>query len=359
MNYEERYSLTLTLLSPVHIGTGEDFEPTNYVIDKNSEGKDRLYEFDEVSFYKALPADQQREFDRIVSDGSSKARFELYRLITNNKKIAVKVSHRNIQVLPHVAKEYYDKIGKVVQKEGGGKNVFNDFTIAKTSVDLNSYIPYIPGSSIKGSISTAFQELLFKKFGDYKKVESLMLKPTDENLFRHLRIADALPIRQGTFIGYAKNIKRGKETQTPLETRLEGISSGCVFKTDIAINNFALDKKLSFDEIARSCNDHYLPVFQSIFDTTTDEFAKMELQDDFIEKYEKFEPQKGQFLLRIGKHSGARAVTVDGIRTIKIMQGKGRDPKYLDHETTLWLRGGGDKGLLPFGWILCEYTKVK
>jgi len=39
----------LRTLSPLHIGTGEVYEPTNFVIDES-----KLFEFDEVLFYQSL-----------------------------------------------------------------------------------------------------------------------------------------------------------------------------------------------------------------------------------------------------------------------------------------------------------------
>ena len=53
--------------------------------------------------------------------------------------------------------------------------------------------------------------------------------------------------------------------------------------------------------------------------------------------------------MRVGKHSSARAVTVDGVRKIKIMKGKGQKPSFGDEETTIWLINKQ-----PFGWLLCE-----
>ena len=43
----KRYKITMKLLSPVHIGTGEDFEPLNYVIDeaKKADGTTGKYLF--------------------------------------------------------------------------------------------------------------------------------------------------------------------------------------------------------------------------------------------------------------------------------------------------------------------------
>ncbi len=62
------------------------------------------------------------------------------------------------------------------------------------------------------------------------------------------------------------------------------------------------------------------------------------------------------FPLRIGRHSGAECVTVNGHRHIKKMQGKGNPDKYLDCATTVWLAAGEKKpttnqGLKPFGWV--------
>ncbi len=56
------YKLKLTAISPIHIGTGEDYEPINYVIDKldvkTADGKivkkDYMFIFDEMEFPKKI-----------------------------------------------------------------------------------------------------------------------------------------------------------------------------------------------------------------------------------------------------------------------------------------------------------------
>lgn len=63
------------------------------------------------------------------------------------------------------------------------------------------------------------------------------------------------------------------------------------------------------------------------------------------------------FLLRIGRHSGAESVTVEGVRNIKIMKGKGQTAEYMDAAKTFWLAADTkdqQTGLLPFGWVLVE-----
>jgi CRISPR-associated protein Csm5 len=348
------YRLKLTALSPIHIGTGEDYEPTNYVIDvkpiKTKDGKIThgyyLFEFSEFEFYKALDVNKQNEFERIVSDTSANARFKLYDFIYNNKDIAKSVSFRSkTRVLPKVAEDYKNKIGKVVQKEGGGKNVFNDFRIAKTYALSNSNKAVLPGSSLKGSISTAYQEALYKLRKDKNFVIEKMPTSKYNDIFKNILISDAIPLRQAAFIDYAVNKKRAKETKGEgVSTILEFIIPNSEFETTL------ICKDIDFAKIAKSCNDHYMPIFESQFDTQSDEFTKQNLDDKFVSKYENWRPKDGQFLIRAGKHSGARAVSVDGMRSIKIMKGKGRQSNYEDEETTVWLTFEG----YPFGWLLCE-----
>jgi len=55
------HQLAITALSPVHIGTGEDLEPTGYVID----GED-LYRFSPEAALRALPAAAREELTKVL-----------------------------------------------------------------------------------------------------------------------------------------------------------------------------------------------------------------------------------------------------------------------------------------------------
>lgn len=352
------FKLKLTALSPIHIGTGEDYEPINYVMDKikikQPDGKlidrDYMFVFDEMEFFSNLNTVQKQEFNKIVSDTSYDARFKLYGFIATNKAIAKKIAIQKISVLKSVADYYYNGIGKVVQKESDGKKVFNSFTIAKTYISPNTNKPILPGSSLKGSISTAYQEELFRqeKIGNkeerYKNIEDKMLKPTVNNLFKNFLISDANPKKWATFLGEAINKKR-KIDRSGIPVRVQAILQTSEFETQISIK-----EKLNFDSIMKSCNDHYLPLFRSQLNDNTDEFTKKSLSKDFISKYENFTPKQNQFLLKVGKYSGARAVTVDGMRKIRIKTNRGYVER--DEETTFWSISN-----LPFGWLLCEVVQ--
>ncbi len=66
---------------------------------------------------------------------------------------------------------------------------------------------------------------------------------------------------------------------------------------------------------------------------------------------------KQAMLLRVGRHSGAEAVTLNGVRRIKIMGGNKGNESYEQKPRTLWLAAeaqNSDVKMFPFGWILIE-----
>lgn len=376
----KRYKITMKLLSPVHIGTGQDFEPMNYVMDtdaittkdgKSIEGK-FLYVFDEMDFFKNLSPSDKLEFTKIASLTTPDAIFKLHSFVKNHKQIAKDVKKAKILVDQKVYNDYQDKVGKVVQKEGLGmnkissyqtptkvsqqslgKDVFAKFSIAKTFANPNSHKAIIPASSIKGAVSTAYQEFLFKKLRDYNKVKEKMLSPNENNIFKNLLLSDSNEIKT-TRIAYAKNIKRynkkdGSEPKEGLSTRLQVISR---VNKDISITLSI--KELNINDIRKACNDHFLPILFSHLD---DEFAKKSMKDDFLDICSNLKNslKDNEFVLRIGKHSGARATTIDGARRIKILHGKNKSTLEQE-ETTTWIVVGDQ---MPLGWVLCSYEELK
>ena len=339
-NKTKNYKIKLKPISPIHIGTGEAYEPMNYVIDKGMDDKYYMYVFDEFEFFKRLDEKAKDEFMKIASDTTGDGILKLQKFIKEKSSLARKVSYHKIQALKNVAEDYNDKIGKVVQREGGGKKVINQLVVEKTFTSPNFKKVIIPGSSLKGAIATAFGEMLYKKSKSYDTKE----------YFSDFLVADSEVIESHTFASVATNIKRNRVSRDQNESkgipvRYEAINSKSEFKTTFTIKN----NKFGIDELIKACNSHYMPIFVSQFSYETDEFTREGLSDKFIEKYEHLKLEDNQFLLRVGKHSGARAVTVDGVRKIKIMRGKGQKPSFGDEETTIWLINKQ-----PFGWLLCE-----
>ena len=115
-------------------------------------------------------------------------------------------------------------------------------------------------------------------------------------------------------------------------------------------------KLFSLNNVLNSLNSHYLPIFKTMFDDEY-EYIVDYLSEDFVERYKNLELQENQFLIRVGKHSGARAVTINSKnekRKIKVRVNKSKFEEE-DEETTTWLFGkstSDTKNLLPFGWLV-------
>jgi CRISPR-associated protein Csm5 len=305
----KRYKIKATVLSPIHIGTGEVYEPTNFIIDKEKE-KYYLYFFKEENFYKNLPLIDKKKFLELASNTTQEGIFDLWKFIAQRKKIIKDIYSYKILVSSGVGEYYINKLGRPTQlSERKDIKIYNQFQIQKAIRNLNNKKLYIPGSSIKGAINTALDE----NFEWYQN---------DDKYHKELIISDAIPKVSYEIIGYALNKERFEEDMTGPKTYIETIlstpSNKSVFEFDITIKNYKnLDKHLNIRQIIESNNNHYKPLFESMFE---DEEIKKVLGKKFKETYMKLTKslKDNQFLLRVGKHSGARAVTIEEKRKILV-----------------------------------------
>jgi len=298
----KNYRLKLTALTPIHIGTGEVYEPTNFIIDDGW-----LYEFDEVLFFKHLPQNKRFEFSKLTTLQSNTG-YELFEkihaFVLQNKQYAKDVSVNKVKVSKAIEQHYKKSIAKKVQSEGKGrdqKSVFNRFEIQKTQRLANNVSTFLTGSSIKGAISTAFQEFIYKRDGK-GKMNKLFEK---DKLFKNLSISDSIAQKADSQIGYAVNQERFEtEDDAQISTFIEVNSQGSEYLVTLSIKNFRNDdnqtmsEEITKEKIVEACNSHYQLLFN--------------------DKERTIRLSENQFLLSIGKHSGARAVTVDGLRKILV-----------------------------------------
>jgi len=149
-NELKTFKLKLTALSPIHIGSGEEYEPTNYVIKE-----DRLYAFNEhVVIEKLYERDKKLPSDDKLSDMYALVAFfrEEANFIIDNKLYIHSVS---------ISKD----ISKLYSKDFGISNnndeSMNQMLILKHISTFNPYSgnfePYIAGSSIKGALQSVLE----------------------------------------------------------------------------------------------------------------------------------------------------------------------------------------------------------
>jgi CRISPR-associated protein Csm5 len=393
------WRLAITPLSPLHIGTGEDYDPTQYVIDG-----DRLFSFSPEAALRALPEAGRDELLRILQDRPS---VELIKQVQGyfyrHRERLIPEAEHCIPVLQSIAAEYVKRIGKTAQQERD-RDIINQLRIARTYGDPASRRPILPGSSLKGAIRTALLDRVNGGAGLTR--EERDLPPTGRNrvmqqrLFRYrqfdqdpmrlVQIGDAADVRPadtlGTEIRYAVNRKRqpvtkdGREIAAQAENLRQVLE--CVpplrpraFQGSIALHDLGSltgpklpdpDLRWTFAELAGACNDFYRPILER----ETRELRTRGYLDaawlDTVERIltahrENLEANRA-FLLRVGFHSGAESVTLNGVRDIKINMGKDPQTGRTRYESmsvtkTVWLAAHDiqdRRDLVPFGWLLIE-----
>ncbi len=396
-HFLKHYTLKYTPLSPLHIGTGETYEPTNYVIDDGT-----LYEFDTGGAYSALSANDRAELSKIVSKPEAHMLKSVQKFFYDRREALKPWAVNAIPVLDGVVRLYETRVGQTANREGNGGHVLNKLEIDRTSYNPVTRQPVLFGSSVKGAIRTALLDQINKGERAYERkglheFQGRLLKYRDLERGKlkleldPLRLvslsdsswqsASSLPTSQ---VFLAVNRKKSPVTNEQGQLRsamgenlyqiLECIPAcyaqsfiGQLTMQQVGTGNHpalpAVDLRFSAETIAHVCNRFYLPIFNAERKLMQErEYADTDwhktITDILSISSEKLKTGKA-FLLRVGRHSGADSITVSGARNgnIKIMKGKGQPPEYADTPKTLWLAAQTKDqrtNLLPFGWLLVE-----
>ncbi len=405
MNFLETYNLSISTLSPVHVGCGEDYEPTNYVIDGET-----LYAFDPAQLLASLNNKQRDELNRALDDRDPMLATQ--RFFHRHKDAAKAIASHSTPVAQAAAQFYARRIGQVANREDGGGRVINKLEIARTAFNPMNGRPILPGSSLKGAMRTAVLEALRQqqgdarfplsdqdagRFGTASKAANAMEKDLMGGAFqtdpmRLIKLGDAefqpgsykakngkgeeISIeRKARAVLFQANRKKRPnqfEARASIETLVECIPAGQprAFHASLNIERKARqgqgtpNTQLDWSFLAKACNDFYLA-------RLGEELQVIEANQYAAEAWLKnargrlapggiwgkpIADGKG-FMLRVGRHSGAESVTVDAPRMIKILGAQGQPPSWKDHATTLWLAAnerGAATGMWPFGWVFVQ-----
>lgn len=409
----DSYRMLITPLSPVHIGTGESYEPTNYVIEDGT-----LHEFDTGAVMTALTEAERAKLLGIASGKPSTEMIEaVQRFFFERRETLMGHAIQRIPVLPGVAGLYAKRVGQTANREADGKKVLNRLEIDRTSFNPVTRLPLLFGSSIKGAIRTSLLDKENAGARLLKTEDRRTGKRRDENnqelqnrLFkfspgkfeldpmRLVQIADAawsgepgLPAAQVHLAVNRKKVevkdKQGLVRKSQAESkdlyqilecipgwRYRAFTGQLNLQSVAGIPNQghsgkpqlpAAELHFNTKQIAAACNAFYLPILQDERTLMRERkylgaFWDKAMQQLLAATRDKME-RGDAFLLRVGRHSGAESVTLNGVRQIKIMKGKGEQPEYLDAAKTLWF-AADDKDqatdLLPFGWLLVELQPI-
>ena len=346
----------LKTMSPVHIGSDEVYEPTAFVVD---EGRKQLISFEPADFLGMLDGDALDKFSAICQKGTPQSLIEIYRFINNNQEFvegkAVEVSHAFVQHFQETLR---------LNGEANILQNLNKYQIKRTSFNPHDNTPYIPGSSIKGSIRTAILNYRNKgkNFPTYgggsasvELEKNLVGGSFDTDPFRLIKVSDFVPIgevKRRIVYGVNRKKKPSKFEAKGPEQIFEVVTPGSVFFGSITIDEppkgAKINKPISASEITIALGQF----FGSEKEREDLELKAVAIPSPCLELAVTQSP------MRLGFHSGAECVTVKGYRKIRIMKGGGGKPETKDQATTFWLAADSKKSanetLQPFGWVMLE-----
>ncbi|MCA3176817.1 MAG: hypothetical protein ING36_15020 [Burkholderiales bacterium] len=381
------HRLHLTPLSPIHIGSGEDFEPTNYIIEDRV-----LYSFDPS---QAMLTEAQRA--RLQADANRASLLGLQSFFRDNSALFKPHARVLIPVSTGVASHYEKNIGRAVNTESQGNQVFNRFMIERTQYSGLQAWPYIPGSSFKGCLRTGLLDELNQSQPVTRpdelqngralinKVEQRLLNGDfSTSPLRLLKPGDFMPCYEpARRIMYAVNrkkeriLKNGIEIQAKgLTARKESILHGQyrLFGADLVLTSVAphqhekptraLEQLATLAPVVQASNRYHLERFHNELAL----LAKRGFVDPVWQRSVEqlfsgalgSKLQAGQaMLVRLGRYGGAESKTLSGrgVAKIKINQGTGKPPIYSDSTKTVWLAAEQEQdqtNMLPFGWAIVE-----
>ncbi len=341
-------------LSPLHVGCDEVYEPTGFVVDEAAE---RMVVFDPLIFLARLDKIDKEKFSQICLKGTIPSILEVYKFLKGRR-----VPGRTVHVCRGFLEHYGKTLAMPLHDEWRIRKELNNFTIARTAFNAIDHRPYIPGSAIKGSLRTAHLNHMAGKKRVSPKRGGRANKDLEKDLldggafetdpFRLVKVSDFRPVGHiDAKVVYAVNEKKvpsNYEARGPYQI-LEIVQPGALFRGEITVEppppGSGVKAPASFENLLDGAEKFY---------TAEKTRENGDLDRIGVPEHTLAKDDSG-VLVRLGRHSGAESVTIKGHRDIRIMAGRGKQPKFKDHATTLWLASeksvmGDKRNLQPFGW---------
>ena len=356
----ERYKIRLHVLTPIHIGSGDAYDPTQFVFDTDGQ----MLVFNTADFLAALNDKQLEEFSRICQNMHDIV--PVFRFFKANFSKAIK--HRAIKASPDLLARYEDVLKGV--KSG---NITNQFELKRTIYNECNAAPYIPGSSLKGCLKNIWMSSVATqlKLQGPNIEEKILCGSFNKDPFRFVKVSDlhAHEVKPEVEIRYAvsRSRKPDKAFKDNLTVPLELIMPGAVFEGQFSVGEpdkfpepEASSRKVHFDALMKSAKMFYLNKISRLQEI----LRSVEASSSFVSKIGEFKEKLFRTCIpvKLGLHTGAEFITIDGSRRIKI-SAPGKPPKFGEEATTIWLasrqkKPDTAKGMQPFGWAVVEFEKT-
>lgn len=347
----------LTALSPVHVGCAEVYEPTSFYI--NSQANELIH-FETGTFIDMLELNDIKNVSEICKKGTTASILELMKFIYM-RAVSMNVEGESVPVCSGLIQHYQQTMSIGLHDQKRVNKEVNRFEIKRTSYDPETYQPYLPGSAIKGAIRTAVlnyrkARVAGREYRGKNAARQLQqdileydFRRLESDPFRLLKVSDFFPserVKRKIVYAVDKKKKPSKfSSRAPyqiFEIIEEGVEFWGVITVKAPVRPGIIKEPLTKKELIAALKTFY---------GNENKREQRELKEIGAR------PVKFKNIpIRIGRHSGAECVTVEGYRYIKIMQGRNQKPKYMDHATTVWLAAdsrnpSNNSTLRPFGWM--------
>lgn len=354
--------IAITPLSPLHIGCGEDYEPTNYVVDVE---KRLLYGFNPSVVHLEEPI--RKSLLKAAKKADSTEIYDVYKKNLESFRPWAQI------VVPM---DSASVLGYKKMLEPKGRQKATKFEVSRSTYEVRvkdgrvCNEVYIPGSSLKGTIKTA----LVDRLNQGRKIEN---EDIDDNVLggsfatsplRFLKVADLHP--NGTFVEtkircamrfYKKEPQKnclipGAYFETIEPWQFRAFKGDLILASDRNKNN-TQHVYASITELIRDLNRYSEKIWDKEvrwYHRADSDWAKS-VED--LRSHLQEQMKAGRVaLLRLGKNAGAESKTLSGgVSRIEIRHRN----KTQTYTTTMWLlpetaSAPQNASRMPFGWALME-----
>lgn len=300
----------LQTISPVQISSGEEIDPFSFIIKADKTGNKRLYYINLYTFIALLNEDNRETLTKLLSE--TVANNAIHNTINFFCKIFNEEQHeRAIYTSYIVSNKLYEEYNKKLKE-----NEIANFKI-NTYIKDGNFIPYLPGSSIKGMVKRAFVfKHDFNRYSyEFQKIEKK--KQAERDPFKMLKISDSYSNNIELNIGYVRDftLNTMRIENNKINVSSEFIKPETVFDIDMAVNtNFNMANIFRADVFKSEFKNEnsVLSFLNNYFDRLLQNEVKLFSEDgknksnEFIQQYDRIKKEfrdKVAFV-NIGKYGG-------------------------------------------------------
>ena len=342
MKTMDNKKVRLHILTPIHIGCGQQVDPFSYVL------KDRdLLLIDLVSWIADF--DRQDELYAVLEGGDYN---KVIGFISKRFNSDEAVLDRIPIVSKKFVQDYYNATSGRQTKQRALLNLMMRTPVRQRAI--------IPGSAIKGSIRTALGSYFAGRYGlnpsdcTNCRYDKKIFGQIQRDPMKYLKIGDIELPQAGTAIFEAKE-HAAKKKLTP-KGNFEASISLCTTGEDVAlelpfqlntgklkIKGRAVDERFLIDVL----NGFFQPKFNREYTKFYDHGRANDIKEALGPAFQAIAGMKTNMaLIRIGRFSHVECMTYDRFRKPKAKKGWGKTRTLAE-------------GLLPFGWALLEFRELE